>query len=358
MAKRLATDKVLFSVVVLLVVGGLVMVYSAHPPDPDGGLKRQFVTQLAAAIIGMAAMLALMNIDYRIWARPSFVHLGLVASLGLLGLALMAPPINGSSRWILLGPFTFQPSEMARVAVILFLAYQIHRGRERISQPRLLARAGLGVGLVTLLVLLAPDFGSAALILGIASIMLFLAGLSWRWIVPGIVLAPALLGVFIWSEPYRVERVIGFLEPETDPSGNGFQVLQSLIAIGSGGFTGQGLGESAQKLYFLPLASSDFIFSIVSEELGLLGAAAVLAAFGVLAWRGYVAGHAAPDVFGRFLAWGLTSAILIQALVNISVTVGLVPVTGTPLPFLSHGGSSLVMTLVACGFLLSVSEHG
>lgn len=358
MAKKLAIDKVLFTVVVLLVVGGLVMVYSANPPEPSRGFKRQFVTQLAAAIVGLSAMVVVMNIDYRRWARPWLVYAGLGASLGLLGVVLASPPINGSSRWLSLGPLTFQPSELAKVAVIVFLAYQIHRCPEGVSQPRVLVPCGIAVGLVTLLVLQAPDFGSAALILVIAAVMLFLAGLSWRWIVPGLLLFPALLGLFIWSEPYRVERVMGFLSPETDPSGKGFQVLQSSIAIGSGGLAGKGLGESAQKLYFLPLASSDFIFSIVSEELGLIGAAAVLAAFVVLAWRGYVAGHRAPDAFGRFLAWGLTSAVLIQALVNISVTVGLVPVTGTPLPFLSHGGSSLVMTLVACGLLLSVSEHG
>lgn len=358
MAKKLAIDKVLFTVVVVLVVGGLVMVYSANPPAPDGGFKRQFVTQLAAAIVGLASMLVVMSIDYRRWARPSLVYLGLGVSLGLLGIVLTAPPINGSSRWLSLGPVTFQPSELAKVAIILFLAYQIHRCPEGVSQPRVLAPCVVGVGLVTLLVLQAPDFGSAALILGISAVMLFLAGLSRRWIVSGLLVFPALLGFFIWSEPYRVERVMGFLSPENDPSGSGFQVLQSKIAIGSGGMVGQGLGESAQKLYFLPLATSDFIFSIVSEELGLIGAAAVLAAFAVLAWRGYLAGHRAPDAFGRFLAWGLTSALLIQALVNISVTVGLVPVTGTPLPFLSHGGSSLVMTLVACGLLLSVSEHG
>ncbi len=357
MPKKLAMDKVLFTVVVLLVLVGLVMVYSAAPPDPDDGFKRQFVSQLVAAIVGLGAMLVVMNIDYRSWARPWFVYAGLGVSLVLVGIALASPPINGSSRWMSLGPLNFQPSELAKVAVILFLAYQIHRCPEGVSQPRVLVPCGVGVGLVTLLVLQAPDFGSAALILVISAMMLFLAGLSWRWIVPGALLFPALLGFFIWSKAYRVERVMGFLSPETDPSGNGFQVLQSLIAIGSGGVMGQGLGESAQKLYFLPLASSDFIFSIVSEELGLIGGTAVLAGFVVLAWRGFAAGHHAPDTFGRFLAWGLTSAVLIQALINISVTVGLVPVTGTPLPFLSHGGSSLVMTLVACGLLLSVSEH-
>ncbi len=358
MARKLAIDKVLFTVVVLLVVAGLVMVYSANPPDPDGGFKRQFVTQLLAAVVGLAAMLVLMSIDYRSWAKPWLAYAGLGASLVLLVVVLAAAPINGSSRWLSVGPLTFQPSELAKIAVVVFIAYQLHRCPEGVSQPRVLVPCGLAVGLVTLLVLQAPDFGSAALILGIAGVMLFLAGLSWRWIVPAMVVLPGLFALFIWAEPYRRERLLGFLSPENDPSGNGFQVLQSLIAIGSGGVTGQGLGESAQKLYFLPLATSDFIFSIVSEELGLLGAAAVLAAFGVLAWRGYVAGHRAPDAFGRFLAWGLTSAVLIQALVNVSVTVGLVPVTGTPLPFLSHGGSSLVMTLIACGLLLSVSEHG
>lgn len=358
MTKLLATDKVLFTVVVLLVLGGLVMVYSASPTDPESSFKRQFVTQLTAAIVGLIAMLVVMNIDYRSWARPSLIYAGLGVSLALLVIVLGSPEINGSRRWLFLGPVTFQPSELAKVAVILFLAYRIHRSPEEISQPRLLAQCGVGVGLVTLLVLLAPDFGSAALILGISAVMLFLAGLSWRWIVPGLLVLPSLLLLYVRSDPNRWARVTAFLDPEADLSSGNFQLVQSLIAIGSGGVLGKGLGESAQKLDFLPLPSSDFIYSIVCEELGLLGGAAVLAGFVVLAWRGYAAGHRAPDTFGRFLAWGLTSAVLIQALINISVTVKLVPVTGTTLPLLSHGGSSLVMTLVACGLLLSVSEHG
>ncbi len=357
MARKLATDRVLLTVVLLLVAAGLVMVFSASGPNPSGGLKRQFVTQVVAAVVGLCAMLIVMNIDYRTWAKRWLVYSGLGAAFVLLLVVLASAPINGSSRWLAVGPLTFQPSELAKVIVIIFLAHEIHGAPEEVSRPRVLVPCTVAVTLITLPVLLAPDFGSAVLILGIAGVMLFLAGLSWRLIVPAALVLPTVFGLFLWAEPYRRERLLGFLSPETDPSGNGFQVLQSLIAIGSGGLAGQGLGESAQKLYFLPLASSDFIFSIVSEELGLIGGACVLVLIGILAWKGYVAGHRAPDAFGRFLAWGLTSAILIQALINISVTVGLVPVTGTPLPFLSHGGSSLVMTLVCCGLLLSVSEH-
>ena len=273
---------------------------------------------------------------------------------------LAAAPINGSSRWLSVGPLTFQPSELAKIAVVVFLAYQIHRCPEGVSQPRVLVPCGLAVGLVTLLVLQAPDFGSAALILGIAGVVLFLAGLSWRWIVPAMVVLPGLFAVFIWLEPYRRERLLGFLSPENDPSGNGFQVLQSLIAIGSGGLTGQGLGGERPEA-LLP-AAREFRLHLLDRQRGTRAARRrprCLPRFR----RACLGAAMSPDTALRILSvaslpGGLTSAVLIQVLVNVSVTVGLVPVTGTPLPFLSHGGSSLVMTLIACGLLLSVSEHG
>jgi cell division protein FtsW len=159
-------------------------------------------------------------------------------------------------------------------------------------------------------------------------------------------------------EPYRRERFFAFLDPEKDPLGSGFQALQSLIAVGSGGVLGLGAGQSVQKLYFLPHPESDFIFSIVAEELGMLGALAVVAAFAVLAWRGFLAGLRSPDIFGRYLGWGFTGVLVIQALLNVSVVVALLPTKGIPLPFISYGGSSLVVTLCACGVLLNVSQHG
>ncbi len=188
--------------------------------------------------------------------------------------------------------------------------------------------------------------------------MLFLAGLSWRFIAGSLALVPPLIAALVWMEPYRRERLFAFLDPEKDPLGSGFQALQSLIAVGSGGVFGLGTGESVQRLYFLPHPESDFIFSIVAEELGMLGALAVVAAFAVLAWRGIRAGLRAPDVFGRYLGWGLTGILVIQALLNISVTLALLPTKGIPLPFISYGGSSLVVTLCACGVLLNVSQHG
>jgi cell division protein FtsW len=187
--------------------------------------------------------------------------------------------------------------------------------------------------------------------------MLFLAGLSWRFVAAGAALAMPLLYALVISVPYRRARLFAFLDPDRDPLGSGFQALQSLIAVGSGGLFGLGPGNSVQKLYFLPHPQSDFIYAIVAEELGMLGALAVVALFALLLWRGLRAGWRAPDPFGRYLAWGFTAMLVLQALVNISVAIALLPTKGIPLPFLSYGGSSLVVSLAICGVLLNVSQH-
>ena len=363
MAKKLASDKALFTVVVLLVAFGLVMVFSASAAlarGHGGGLTANpfLVKQGLAAGIGVVAMLAAMHIDYRTWKRPAVVYAGLLAVVALLAAVLLVGPVlNGTRRWFVLGPLSVQPSEIAKLALVPFVAYQLERKADRVNRPELLLPVGLATALVGGLVLLGPDLGTAALIVATVLLMVFLAGLRWRAVLLGAAVLLPLGMLAVLGEGYRRQRLLAFLDPEADPLGAGYQVLQSLIAVGSGGLFGVGLGNSGQKLFFLPYPHSDFIYAIVAEELGLIGALAVLALFALLLWRGVVAGSRAPDLFGRYLAWGITATLVLQALINVSVAVALLPTKGIPLPFISYGGSSLVASLAACGVLLNLSEH-
>ncbi|HVR30902.1 MAG TPA: putative lipid II flippase FtsW [Thermoanaerobaculia bacterium] len=361
MAKKLAFDKVLFTVVMVLLAGGLVMVYSASTTGGSSvpvGAIHPLVRQLVAAALGLVAMGVAMQIDYRLLRRPLALYALVLGVLLLLVAVLFSPPVNASRRWIFIGGLSVQPSELAKIAVVLFLAYQIDKKWGRVNQPAVLVPCVSMTALAVVLVLLEPDLGTAGILVVIAGLLLFLAGLSWRFVAIAVGVALPALWFLIVRVPYRRERFFAFLEPEQDPLGSGFQVLQSMIAVGSGGPWGLGLGSSVQKLHFLPLAESDFIYSILAEELGLLGAFGVVVLFLVLFWRGLRAGTRAPDNFGRFLAWGLTSMIVFQALLNVSETTALVPTTGTTLPLISYGGSSLVTTLAACGLILNVSQHG
>jgi cell division protein FtsW len=221
----------------------------------------------------------------------------------------------------------------------------------------LLVPCAVVVTLCVGLIMLQPDMGTAGLVGLTGAIMLFVAGVPLRFFFGGLAVLVPLTFVAVRFEPYRWQRVTAFLDPEKYQLGAGFQADQSLVAVGSGGLLGLGLGESIQKLHFLPHPQSDFIFSILAEELGLIGALALLVLFGLLLWRGVLAGLRAPDAFGRHLAWGLTAMVVLQALLHVSVALSLIPTTGVPLPFLSAGGSSLIVTLVACGLLLNVSQH-
>ena len=360
MAKKLAFDKVLFTTVALLLSFGLVMVYSASAAlarEQSVAFNPFLVKQAVAAGLGLVIMIWLMALDYRTLRRPAVVYSLLLTVLALLVLVLFAPERNATHRWFMVAGFSFQPSETAKLALIPFLAYLIEKKEEQVNQASFLVPAGLFTGLLAALILIEPDMGTAVLLSATAFLMVFLAGLSWRFILGAMAAVPPLLIAAVLAEPYRRERFFAFMDPEKDPLGSGFQALQSLIAVGSGGLFGVGAGQSVQKLYFLPHPESDFIFSIVAEELGMLGSLAVVAAFGVLAWRGMVAGTKAPDTFGRYLAWGLTGVLVMQALINISVTIALLPTKGIPLPFISYGGSSLVVTLAACGVLLNLSQH-
>lgn len=361
MAKKLAVDRWLFTVIVLLVGIGLVMVFSASAAVARGrgeGLNPFLVKQAVAAALGFALMLGLMHLDYRRLRSPLVVYglLGLVLVL-LIGV-LFAPELNNTRRWFFVAGLSVQPAEIAKLALILFVAYQIERKLDRINEPELLLPVGLVSGLLAGLVVLEPDLGTALLLLVVAVTLLFLAGLSWRYLIGGAVLLAPVVIVLVVTSPYRIRRLLAFVNPESDPLDAGYQPLNALIAVGSGGIFGRGLGQSLQKLYFLPQPHSDFVYAILAEELGLLGALTVLGLFAVLAWRGARAGLLAPDPFGRYLAWGITAAVTIQALVNVSVAVALLPTKGIPLPFVSYGGSSLVVTMAACGVLLNLSEHG
>lgn len=358
MAKKLAFDKVLFTIVVLLMFFGLVMVYSASAAFSAGRVNHFLVKQSLAAGLGLLLMVCLMHVDYRRLRSPAVIYTLLGGCFVLLVGVLFSPQLNGTRRWFFLGGISVQPSELAKLALIPFLAYQIDKKEERVNELSFLLPAGFFTALTAALILLEPDMGTAVLLGATFFLMIFLAGLSWRYILAALAVVPPLLLFLVMMEPYRRQRLFAFLDPEKDPLGSGFQALQSLIAVGSGGVFGLGPGKSVQKLFFLPHPESDFIFSIVAEELGMIGALAVVAAFSVLAWRGLRAGAKAPDAFGRYLGWGLTGVLVMQALINISVTIALMPTKGIPLPFISYGGSSLVVTLCICGVLLNISQHG
>jgi cell division protein FtsW len=358
MAKKLAFDKVLFTIVVLLMFFGLVMVYSASSAQVrDGGMNHFLLKQGISAGLGLILMAWLMHFDYRRLRNPMVIYSLIGIALALLVGVLFAPQMNATRRWFFVGGISIQPSEMAKLALIPFLAYLIEKKEERVSELSFLLPAGFFTLLTAALILLEPDMGTAVLLCATFFLMIFLAGLSWRYIVAALALVPPALIGMVMMEPYRRARLFTFLDPEKDPLGNGFQALQSLIAVGSGGVFGLGPGKSVQKLFFLPHPESDFVFSIVAEELGMIGALAVVAAFGVLAWRGLRAGAKAPDAFGRYLGFGLTGVLVMQALINVSVSIALLPTKGIPLPFISYGGSSLVVTLCICGVLLNVSQH-
>ena len=363
MARKLVFDRWLFATVLLLVLLGLVMVSSSTAPlarsDGAGLLGNTLlVKQCIAAVLGLAGMLILMHLDYRVLKRPAVLYAAVAVITALLVAVLFAPEINGSRRWLRLAGLSLQPSELAKLVLIAYVAYQIDRKRERIgSWVFLLPALGL-TAFFAVLILAGKDLGTTALLCLPAGLMVFLAGLPMRMVMAGgLVLLP--MGVLaIASQEYRRRRLLAFLDPEADPLGTGFQLLQSLIAIGSGGLLGLGPGGSVQKLHFLPSPHADFIFSIVAEELGFVGSLIFIGLFALLAWRGVVAGLDAPEAFGRYLAWGLTGLLVGQALVHISVALGLLPTTGVPLPFVSHGGSSLIASMLAAGLILNVSQHG
>ncbi len=360
MAKKLSTDLMLLAVTVALMGFGMVMVWSASSvlaQDRHGSPNYFLIKQAVWGVIGIGGMIAALRIDYRTLRRPAFVYSLLVASTLLLILVLFLRPVNDTHRWIRAGALSFQPAELAKLSIVLYLAFHIERRAERVNDFSLLFPGLLLLGWFGFLVLIQPDLGTAFCLVLTGAVMLFVAGVRLRYFAVLAIPALTVLYAAIVAVPWRIRRVFVFLNPWADPQGAGYQVIQSLIAVGTGGLTGVGLGEGRQKLFYLPYPYSDFIFGVIGEELGLIGAASVVLAFVILLWRGLRAAWGAPDDFGRFLAVGLTLSIVLQAFLNVSVTLGLLPTKGIPLPFISAGGSSLVLTLVAVGIVANVSQH-
>lgn len=350
MARTLRSDKVLFSAVVALVCTSTVMVISATLMS---SMRQGFF-----AVAGIVALLVMMRVDYHYLRRPAVIWSLLAFTVfGLLAVFLFASR-NGAHRWIGIGQLNWQPSELAKITAIVFTAAVLERRMHRINEAGYaLAPIAIVTGGLALLVVLEPDLGTAVVLAMVVVSMLVAAGLKWRHLISAGVLAVPVLTYLIVAYPWRMQRIFAFMDPENSALPENYQLRQSLIALGSGGPEGLGLGNSAQKLYFLPEKENDFIFSIIGEELGLLGATAIVICFGIIAWRGMRAALLAPDRFGTFLGLGISMLVILQAFVNISVVVGLVPTKGIALPFISSGGSALVTMLAAAGILLNISQQ-
>jgi cell division protein FtsW len=353
-------DPVLLFAVLLLLTFGVVMVYSASAVYAGARLGDGlwfFKRQAVGAVLGLVALLAAMKIGYRRLeplAVP-FVILSL-ALLVLVHLPGLGHSAGGARRWMTLGPITFQPSEVAKIALVLWLARSLSKKQERIRVfavgflPHLVM-----LGLFAALLLWEPDFGTTVVLGCVTFALLFVAGARLTYLFALAGAAAPVVVFLVWHSRYRLQRVLTFLDPWKDPQGHGYQTVESLLGFGAGGSFGVGLGESHQKLFFLPAAHTDFILSIVGEELGFAGVATVLLLFAVVVWRGIKAANAAPEAFGCWLALGLTLLLSLEALVNAGMALALLPTKGMALPFLSYGMTSLVASCFAAGLLLSVS---
>ncbi|MBT2678478.1 stage V sporulation protein E [Bacillus sp. ISL-35] len=360
--KKSTPDIFLMIVTFALLTVGLIMVYSSSAVWADYKFNDSFFfakRQMLFAGVGIIAMFFIMNIDYWTWRTWSKVIL--IVCFVLLVLVLI-PGIgnvrNGSRSWIGVGAFSVQPSEFMKIAMIAFLAKFLSENQKAITS----FKRGLvpSLGLVFLafgLIMLQPDLGTGTVMVGTSVVIIFIAGARISHFVGLGLLGVAGFVGLIASAPYRIKRITSFLDPWQDPLGSGFQMIQSLYAIGPGGLFGLGLGQSRQKFFYLPEPQTDFIFAILAEELGFIGGSLILLLFSLLLWRGIRIALGAPDLFGTFLATGIIAMIAIQVMINIGVVTGLMPVTGITLPFLSYGGSSLTLMLMAVGVLLNISRH-
>jgi cell division protein FtsW len=361
MAKRVGVDKWMFGTVLLLVLFGLVMVFSASAVMAKAtvGSPYAYVTKQAAwALLGLIALVVLMRVDYRKYNNPKIIF-PLMAITGLMLMAVFAmPKMNGAHRWIRLAGTSFQASELAKPVIVLFLAWFLQTRIHAIEDIKeTIVPAVVPPLLYILLILKEPDLGTAMVCAAILLMMLYLAGMQMKWIAIAGACAAPVMYYMLFHVAFRAARMKIFLNPESDPKGAGFNILQSMIAVGTGGLHGKGLMEGVQKLFFLPEPHTDFIFANICEELGLIGAVCVVAAFCILGYRGMRAAYFSTDPFARFLAFGLTSALLVQAFFNMSSVLALVPTKGIALPFISSGGTSVFVTLACMGVLLNVTRE-
>ncbi len=360
--KRATPDFILLIVTLALLTVGLIMVYSASAVWADYKFSDSFFfakRQLLFAGVGVIAMLLIMNIDYwtwRKWSKPIIIICFIMLILVLIpGIGVER---NGSRSWIGVGAFSVQPSEFMKLAMIAYLAKFLSENQKKITS----FRKGLMPSLVLVftafgMIMLQPDLGTGTVMVGTCIAMIFVAGARIsHFVILGLIGVAGFVGLVL-SAPYRIKRITSFLNPWEDPLGSGFQIIQSLYAIGPGGLFGLGLGQSRQKFFYLPEPQTDFIFAILAEELGFIGGSLVLLLFSLLLWRGIRIALGAPDLYGSFLAVGIIAMVAIQVMINIGVVTGLMPVTGITLPFLSYGGSSLTLMLMAIGVLLNISRY-
>ena len=358
--RRLRPIDVPFLALVLILLNfGCVMLYSASAiladqnfGDPFFYLKRQLVWS-ALGIVGLTVAARINYNRIREWVWP----LLLITLISLIAV-LFSAPVAGAKRWIRLGSIGIQPAEFAKLTVLLFLADYLDRKRSKVASiVQGLIVPGVIVGMVLLLIGLEPDIGTPILIFSVGTMLLFIGGTKIKHLATTMCCAAPVFLFEILRVPYRRDRLFNFLNPFQDAQGTGYQLVQSFLAVGSGGWLGKGLGASKLKLMYLPAPHTDFIFPVLCEELGLIGAMALLALFAAFLLRGMRIAKYAPNLFGTILASGLTMMIVLQAFFNIGMSLGLLPTKGVPLPFFSYGGSSMLTTLIACGFLLNISRY-
>ena len=355
------TRTALFMIFSVLIATGVVMIYSSsgiYALEVMRNSSYFLVRHVMFLMIGAVLMFWVMLMDYRLlqkWARPILVVVILLLIFVLIpGIGKVS---SGARRWFSLGPIHFQPSEMAKVGLIIYMADFLSRKQSHIRSFRKgFLPAMLVMGLLSLLIMKQPDMGNTILIFSITMLMLFAAGARIKHLVSVFLPAIPLTAFLVWIEPYRVRRIVAFMNPWEDPQGVGFQLSQSQIALGSGGFWGVGLGKSQQKLLYLPAAHTDFIFSIIGEELGFLGAMAVIFLFAVFIWRITRILKQVVDPFGYYMCFGILMMLSIQVVVNFGVSIGALPTKGLPLPFISYGGSALIFNMIAVGLILNVSR--
>jgi cell division protein FtsW len=361
MAKRVSVDRWLFTVTMLLVFVGLVMVFSASAVmarERFGSPYAFLLRQLVWAAAGLVAMVLAMRVDYRRYKSPALVF----SLMGLTTLLLISvfflDRSHHTHRWIHAGGFSFQPSELAKPVLILFLAYFLEgRVKSMDDWRNTLVPAAVPVVVLLGLIVLQPDLGTAIACAGIAACVLYVAGMRMRYF--GYAFGASLLPLYflIFHVSWRRDRILAFMNPYADRQKTGFHIIQSLIAVSTGGVTGTGLMEGKQKLFYLPEPHTDFIFAVTAEELGLVGALFVVMLFAIFLWRGMRVSWRTEDIFGRYLAVGVTSMVVLQAFINISVVLGMMPTKGIPLPLVSYGGSSLFVTLACVGVLLNITKQ-
>jgi cell division protein FtsW len=359
-AKRGAEWHVLTLVTLGLVAFGIVMVYSATSASAavGGGDPIEYLQRQATfAVLGLVAMLGVTRIDYQ-RLRLLAPALIVAALAGCAAVLALGEPVNGARRWLGFGPASFQPSELAKLALAVWLAAHLAKREPPRTLRELWRPIGLLVGLFAVLILVEPDLGTTIAIGVMVVSVLLVAGTPIGTLAAAVGIAAALTLVAVWIEPYRRARVMSFLNPWDDAQGTGFQIVQAQIGLGSGGFFGEGLGQGVQKIHYLPEAHTDMIFAVIGEELGLLGTGFVILAYAAFAWAGLALALKCRDPFGKRLAAGLTTLVCGQAAVNLAAVLGVAPLTGIPLPFVSYGGSSLVVQLVAVGVLLNIAGSG